>query len=384
MAGKFYLCGDLLFKIMTQSKHQKNVRIAITHGDFNGISYEIIMKALKDNRLLELFTPVIYGLPKVMGFHRKNMNLNDFNYHVIKNADQITHNKVNMISMSNDELKIEFGKQTQLAGQMALKALEAAITDIKKNRIDVMVTAPINKAGIHSEDFPFAGHTEYLTQRFHAEESLMLLVANQLRVATVTNHIPVKEISGKLSVDLIYRKLKILNESLQKDFLIDKPKIAVLGLNPHAGDNGLIGSEEKEIIQVVLDKAEKVGILAFGPYPADGFFGMESYNKFDAVLGMYHDQVLVPFKLLAVENGVNFTAGLPYVRTSPDHGTAYEIAGKFEASETSMRQALYLAKDIYNNRKKWEEMNANPLPFGQEERNNRYSKSDSEVDSMAD
>ncbi|MBN2638276.1 MAG: 4-hydroxythreonine-4-phosphate dehydrogenase PdxA [Bacteroidales bacterium] len=369
---------------MTQSEHQEIVRIAITHGDFNGISYEIIVKALNDARLLEMFTPVVYGLPKVMGYHRKNMNLTDFNYQMIDHAGQIAPQRINMVSMSNDEFKIEFGKQSNVAGQMALKALEAAIADLKNNLVDVMVTAPINKAGIHSQDFPFAGHTEYLTQRFHAEDSLMLLVTDDLRVATVTNHIPVKEISGRLSSDLIYRKLQILNESLQKDFLIYRPKIAVLGLNPHAGDNGLIGSEEKDIIHPVLQRAEKDGILAFGPYPADGFFGMGSYKNFDAVLGMYHDQVLVPFKLMGVEKGVNFTAGLPYVRTSPDHGTAYEIAGKFEASEESMRQALYLAVDIFNNRKKWAEMNANPLSFGQEDRSNRYSTSDSEVDSLAD
>ncbi|MBN2614794.1 MAG: 4-hydroxythreonine-4-phosphate dehydrogenase PdxA [Bacteroidales bacterium] len=369
---------------MTRSDHDEKVKIAITHGDFNGISYEIIIKALNDTRMLDLFTPVLYGLPKVMGYHRKNMKLNDFNYHVVDHAGQVAAQKVNVISMSNEELKIEFGQQSKTAGQMALKALEAAIADIKKGKVDVMVTAPINKAGIHSEEFPFAGHTEYLTQRFHADDSLMLLVADQLRVATVTNHIPVKEIAAQLTADLIFKKLSILNASLQKDFLIDRPKIAVLGLNPHAGDNGLIGSEEKEIIQKALDRAEKEGILAFGPFPTDGFFGMGAYRNYDAVLGMYHDQVLVPFKLMAVEKGVNYTAGLPYVRTSPDHGTAYEIAGKFEASEESMRQALYLAVDIFRNRQKWDEMNANPLAFGQEEKNNRYSASDSEVDSLAD
>lgn len=369
---------------MTRSESDNRVKIAITHGDFNGIGYEIIIKALNDTRMMDLFTPVVYGLPKVMGYHRKNMKLSDFNYHVVDHVDQVAAQKVNVIAMSNEELKIEFGQQSKIAGEMALKALEAAIADLKKGKVDVMVTAPINKAGIHSEEFPFAGHTEYLTQRFHAEDSLMLLVADQLRVATVTTHIPVKEIASSLSAELIYKKLSILNASLQKDFLIDRPKIAVLGLNPHAGDNGLIGSEEKEIIQKAMERAQKEGILAFGPFPADGFFGMSAYNNYDAVLGMYHDQVLVPFKLMAVEKGVNFTAGLPYVRTSPDHGTAYEIAGNFEASEESMRQAIYLAVDIHKNRMKWDEMNANPLTVGQEEKSNRYTSSDSEVDSLAD
>lgn len=369
---------------MTRSESDEKIKIAITHGDFNGISYEIIIKALNDTRMVDMYTPVVYGLPKVMGYHRKNMKLNDFNYHVVDHVEQVASQKVNLISMSNEELKIEFGQQSKTAGEMALKALEAAISDIKKGKVDVMVTAPINKAGIHSEEFPFAGHTEYLTQRFHADDSLMLLVADKLRVATATNHIPIKDVASRLTTDLIFNKLSILNASLQKDFLIDRPKIAVLGLNPHAGDNGLIGSEEQEVIQKALDQAQKGGILAFGPFPADGFFGVAAYKNYDAVLGMYHDQVLVPFKLMAVEKGVNFTAGLPYVRTSPDHGTAYEIAGRFEASEESMRQAIYLAVDIYKNRMKWEEMTANPLPFSQEGKGNRHASSDSEVDSLAD
>ena len=369
---------------MTNPEHDDKVRIAITHGDYNGISYEIMIKALNDSRLLDLFTPVIYGLPKVMGYHRKNMKMNDFNYHVVDDAQKIMSQKVNLISMSDDELKIEFGQQTKPAGEMALKALEASIADLKNNVVDVMVTAPINKAGIHSEDFPFAGHTEYLTKRFHADDSLMLLVSDNLRVATVTNHIPISEVSSRLTTDLILSKLRILNQSLQKDFLIDRPKIAVLGLNPHAGDRGLIGDEETNIIQKVLDHAREEEILAFGPFPADGFFGMGNYVHYDAVLGMYHDQVLIPFKLMAAETGVNFTAGLPVIRTSPDHGTAYEIAGRFEASATSMRRALYLAVDIFQNRKKWEEMNANPLSVGHHEKNHRVSSSDSEMDAMAD
>ncbi len=337
------------------------VRVGVTHGDFNGISYEIMIKSLMDNRLYELFTPVIYGLPRVMGFHKKSLRLQDLNYNIVSNSAKITDRKLNVLSLSDEEIKIEFGKSTKLAGEFAYKALEAAVKDLKDQKIDVLVTAPINKANIHSETFPFQGHTEYLTQRFGVEDTLMLMVSDRLKVGTVTNHLPIREVAENITEERILSKLRILGDALKKDFLIDKPKIAVLGLNPHAGDLGLIGTEDESVIHAAIIKAKKQGLLAFGPFPADGFFGTGNYAKFDAVLAMYHDQGLIPFKLLAEEGGVNYTAGLPVVRTSPDHGTAYDIAGKNMASPVSMRQAVYLALDIYKNRKKWETMHANPL-----------------------
>ncbi len=338
------------------------LRVGVTHGDFNGISYEVMIKALMDNRLYELFTPVIYGLPRVMGFHRKHLRLNDLNYNVVSNSARITDRKLNVVSLSDEEIKIAFGKSTKMAGEFAFQALEAAVKDLKDKQIDVLVTAPINKGNIHSEAFPFQGHTEYLTRRFDAEDSLMLMVSDQLKVGTVTNHLPVKEIAQNITEERVLSKLNILNGSLQKDFLISRPRIAVLGLNPHAGDNGLLGTEDESVIHSAIIKVKKQGMLAFGPFAADGFFGSGNYTRFDAVLAMYHDQGLVPFKILAENNGVNYTAGLPIVRTSPDHGTAYDIAGKNIASPSSLRHAVYLALDIYKNRQKWEAMNAHPLP----------------------
>ncbi len=348
---------------MKERLKEKNrpVRVGVTHGDFNGISYEIMIKALMDNRLYEMFTPVIYGLPRVIGYHRKQLRLTDLNYHVISNSSKIIDRKLNILSLSDEEIKIEFGKSTPLAGQFAYQALETAVKDIKNKKIDVLVTAPINKENIHSQDFPFQGHTEYLTNRFQVEDSLMLMVSDNLRVGTVTNHLPVKEVAQNITEEKLLSKLNILHESLKKDFLIERPKIAVLGLNPHAGDNGVIGTEDETIIHSTLIKVKKQGMLAFGPFAADGFFGSGKYTQFDAVLAMYHDQGLIPFKLLAEDGGVNYTAGLPIVRTSPDHGTAYDIAGKNLASPASMRQAVYLAINILRNRRQWETMHAHPL-----------------------
>lgn len=371
--------------MMTKTNREKSdkIRVAITHGDYNGISYEIIIKALSDNRLIDLFTPVVYGLPKVMGYHRKSMRTGDFNYQTIENAGEIDDQKINFVSVDDDEVKVEFGHSSQKAGAYAYQALEKAVADMKNGDIDVLVTAPINKSNIHSEAFNFAGHTEYLTDRFSAENSLMLMVSGNIRVATVTNHLPVREVADAISKELIINKLDILNKSLKKDFLIENPKIAVLGLNPHAGDKGLIGNEEEGVIQDALVEAKEMGILVFGPFPADGFFGTGAFQRYDAVLGMYHDQALVPFKLLASETGVNFTAGLPIVRTSPDHGTAYDIAGKFVASPVSLREAIYLAITIYRNREKWDKMNENPLTIkaGQ---NNKRRHADEGIENLAD
>ncbi len=351
---------------------ERKIRLAITHGDINGINYEIIIKAIKDNRLYELFTPIVYGLSKVVGYHRKNMNLSDFNYNVIKDARQAMTNHANIINISNEDVKIEYGKSTSLSGRLAYDALERAVTDLKEGKVDVLVTAPINKANIHSDKFPFPGHTEYLADRFKTEKYLMLMVNGNLRIATVTGHVPVNEISNNITEKLITDKLSVLKQSLQRDFIINAPKIAVLGLNPHAGDNGVIGDEDIRIIHSAILKAKKHGDLVYGPFPADGFFATEEYKKYDAVLAMYHDQGLIPFKILSMTSGVNFTAGLPIVRTSPDHGTAYNIAGKNIASFESLRHAIYLALDIYKNRKSFDKMHENTLDFNLSQDDNKY------------
>ncbi|HEY9114560.1 MAG TPA: 4-hydroxythreonine-4-phosphate dehydrogenase PdxA [Bacteroidales bacterium] len=362
-----------------ETDEAKPVRIGITHGDFNGISYEVILKALDDSRITELFTPVIYCIPKVLSYHRKNMNLEDFNYKIIQNTRQLDHKKINVVSLSNEEVKVEHGISNKIAGQFAFQALEAAVADLKDKLIDVLVTAPVNKANIQSENFNFPGHTEYLTERFGSTSSLMLLVHQKLRIGTITGHIPLNQVASSITEDLILSKITILDSSLKNDFGIQRPKIAILGLNPHAGDDGVIGDEEKRIIQPAIAAAKKQGFLVFGPFPADGFFGSDEYTKYDGILAMYHDQGLIPFKTLSFKSGVNFTAGLPIVRTSPAHGTAYEIAGKDLASPESIRQAMFLAIDIFRNRNSMEEMNANPLPSSSSnERNGRnYSDSDS-------
>lgn len=343
-------------------KDQK-IRVGITHGDLNGIGYEVIIKALNDARILELFTPVIYGLSRVLSYHRKSMNLNNFNFNIIKSGDQIHQNKINLVNLSNEEVKLEFGKSTQIAGKYAFDALEESVRALKAKRIDVVVTAPIDKSTIHSEQFNFPGHTEYYASSFQGNDHLMMMVNEQLRIATVTGHIPLKEVSETLSEALIYAKINTLEKSLIMDFGIEKPKIAILGLNPHAGEQGLLGNEDQLLIQPAVEKARAEGKLVFGPFPADGFFATE-YSKYDAILAMYHDQGLIPFKALAFDGGVNFTAGLSIVRTSPAHGTAYDKAGKNLASPKAMRQAMYLATDIFRNRLRYQEMTKDPLAFG--------------------
>lgn len=342
----------------------KKLHVGITHGDLNGIGYEVIIKALNDKRLLEMFTPVIYGLSKMLSYNRKNLNLNDFNYKVIRYADQSQNQKVNIVNLSNDEIKIEFGKSTKIAGNYAYTALEQSVQDLKEDKIDVLVTAPLDKSNIQSKEFTFPGHTEYLTERFGSQSALMLMVHDDLRIGTITGHIPLKDVPDTISEELILSKINILNASLIMDFGISKPKIAVLGINPHSGDKGVIGDEEKNVVIPALAKAKENGLVVNGPFPADGFFGSDEYKKYDAILAMYHDQGLIPFKALAFEGGVNFTAGLPIIRTSPAHGTAYDKAGKNISSCKSMREAIYLAIDIYRNRTNFEEMNDNPLPTG--------------------
>ncbi len=310
--------------------------------------------------MLDVCTPVVYGSSKLATTYRKALHINDFSFHQIKNIKEINHKKANLINCWEEEVEISFGESNAFGGKYALTSLEAATADLTAGNIDALVTAPINKDNIQSEEFDFAGHTEYLTDKFEGE-SLMLLVSDNLKVGVATNHIPINKVANTLSADNIFSKLKILNKSLVQDFCIDGPRIAVLGINPHAGDSGLIGKEEQDIIIPAINNAKSVGVSAFGPYPADGFFGSGNYKKFDAVLAMYHDQGLIPFKSLSFGDGTNFTAGLNIIRTSPDHGVAYEIAGQNKAEENSFRQAIYKACDIYKNRLLSEEINENPL-----------------------
>ncbi|AMM51965.1 4-hydroxythreonine-4-phosphate dehydrogenase [Rufibacter sp. DG15C] len=326
---------------------QKNkVRIGITIGDVSGIGPEVILKTLADNRVLHYCTPVIYGTAGAVNFYRKQLALENFSFQVISSADQAQPRKVNVLNCQEEELEFTPGKPSAATGTLARLALFKAAEDLKAGLIQAIVTAPIDKDNIQGEGFQFPGHTEFFTHYFDAPESLMFLVADKLRVATATGHMPLKEVASRITPELLIRKLTILDSSLRKDFGIQKPKIAVLGLNPHAGENGLLGTEEAEIIAPVIEQLKTKGNLVFGPFPADGFFGTRSYEKFDATLALYHDQGLIPFKTLAFERGVNFTAGLPVVRTSPDHGTAYNIAGQNKADETSFREALFAALDI--------------------------------------
>lgn len=341
---------------------QNKLRVAITHGDINGVGYEVIIKALSDQRITEICTPVVYGAAKVSGYYKKVLDVPNLQFNIIVSADGILPDRVNFVNCFDDELKVEIGKPSQVAGEASLKALEIAVNDLKEGKVDVLVTAPINKNTIQSDKFNFTGHTEYLQDRLGGEdEPLMILMNENLKVALVTTHDPIKDLSEKITKDLIIKKLNIFNNSLKKDFRLERPRIAVLSLNPHAGDGGLIGTEEKETIIPAIEEAYNSGLVCFGPYPADGFFGAALYKNFDGVLAMYHDQGLAPFKALSMDDGVNYTAGLEYVRTSPDHGTAYDIAGKSKASANSMRQAIYAAIDVYNNREMYAEMTANPL-----------------------
>ncbi len=347
---------------MTEQKSSHKLKVAITHGDINGISYEVIIKALSDNRIFDFCTPIIYGSPKVLAYHRKALRVGTFNVNNIRNTSEANPKRVNILNCVSDNVRVELGKSTEIAGESSLAALEHAINDLKNGKVDVLVTAPINKKNIQSEKFHFAGHTEYLQTEFEAEDSLMFLVSEKLKVGVVTGHVPIVDVPKLLTQELIMSKIRLMHNSLVQDFGINKPRIAVLGLNPHAGDNGLIGQEELETIIPALEQARKENILAIGPFSPDGIFGSSQYAEFDAILAMYHDQGLSPFKALAFEYGVNFTAGLSVVRTSPDHGTAYEIAGKRQASEVSLREAIYLACEVYNKRLDYAELTQNPLP----------------------
>jgi len=319
-------------------------------GDFNGIGPEVIIKTLADNRIQNYCIPVIYGSGHLLNKMRKRLAIESFSFQQLKTAENLETKRVNVINCWDEDYELNLGTPTPESGKAALKSLQAACHDLKTGLIDGLVTAPIDKDNIQADDFHFPGHTEFLTSYFNAPESLMFLVSEKLRVATVTGHIPLKDVVHKLTPELLILKTTLLLSSLQKDFGIQKPRVALLGFNPHAGENGLLGKEEEEIIIPAMRHLKNQGHLVFGPYPADGFFGTGHYRQVDAVLAMYHDQGLIPFKTLAFETGVNFTAGLPIVRTSPDHGTAYDIAGKNMAHETSFREALFLACDIIRKR----------------------------------
>lgn len=342
-------------------EENRKIKVGITHGDINGVGYEVILKTFSDPTMFELCTPVIYGSPKVATYHRKAMDIQT-NFTIINSANDALNDRLNILSCTEDEVKVELTKPTQEAGKAALAALERALQDYREGLIDVLVTAPINKHTIQSDSFHFPGHTEYIEERVgDGQKALMILLKDDFRVALVTGHIPIKDIASTLTKELIMEKTSIFHRSLKQDFGIDNPRIAIFSLNPHAGDNGVIGTEEQEIIIPAIKEMVAKGMQCFGPYPADGFMGSGNFCRFDGILAMYHDQGLAPFKALAMDEGVNFTAGLPIVRTSPAHGTAYDIAGQGVASESSFRQAIYTAIDVCRNRQVEKEIHARPL-----------------------
>jgi 4-hydroxythreonine-4-phosphate dehydrogenase len=340
---------------------KKTILAGISQGDINGIGYEVIIKALSDPAINDLCTPIVYGSPKVAAYHRKALNVNNFSFNNIRISEEAHSKKANMINCLDDNIRVELGKSTPQGGEAAIISMEKAVEDLIAGKIDVLITAPIDKHNVQSANFKYAGHTDYLKEKAGADEALMFMISESMRIGIATDHVPLKKVSELITLDLLMKKIRLMNQSLILDFGIRRPKIAVLGLNPHAGDNSLLGSEEAEIITPAIQKAQKEGILAFGPFPSDGFFGAGSFTKFDGILAMYHDQGLTPFKALSFDSGVNFTAGLSFVRTSPVHGTAFDIAGKGEASENSFRQAIYLACDIFRNRETYAEISKNPL-----------------------
>lgn len=337
--------------------------IGISIGDLNSIAPEVVLKSLHDHRILDYCVPVIYASVKSVNYWKKLLNLSDLQLNYIRSIDQANHRKINLLSVWEEEIEIKPGESSEQMGDYAFRSLEAACTDVLNGSLQGLVTAPLNKNTVNRENRPFSGHTEYLAERAEAE-SLMVLAGEDLRVALITGHIPISEVSGKLSIDLVKNKIRLFAKALRTDFGINHPKIGVLGLNPHAGDNGLLGKEEQEILIPAIESLEEEsGYLAMGPYPADGFFGSGQYRKFDGILAVYHDQGLIPFKSVAFHDGVNITCGLPFVRTSPDHGTAYSLSGKNQANPESFRNALFSAIDLIAQRQRSEEIGANPLPL---------------------
>ena len=340
-------------------KKAENIIVGISIGDLNGIGSEVILKTFEDTRMLELCTPVIFANVKIVSFLKKELKL-DVAIHGIDKLEQLVVGKINVLNVWREGVNLEFGKNDDVVGSYAIKSFVAATKALKEGLVDVLVTAPINKYNIQSEEFKFPGHTDYLDKELEGD-ALMLMVQDNLRVGLITDHVPVNEVAKHLNEKLISSKIKTIIQTLKQDFEIEKPKVAVLGLNPHSGDNGVIGQEEEKIIKPALKKLFEAGNMVFGPFPADGFFGSAQYEKYDAVIATYHDQGLIPFKTLSFGNGVNYTAGLNKIRTSPDHGTAYEIAGKGVANHESFKEAVYLAIDIYNKRNDYQELIKNPL-----------------------
>lgn len=340
-------------------KNSENIIVGISIGDLNGIGSEVVLKTFEDQRMLELCTPVVYANAKIISFIRKSL---DINIHIngIDNINQLVPGKFNVLNVWKEGVNIDYGKEDENVGSYAVKSFKAATEALKFNEIDVLVTAPINKSSVQSEGFSFPGHTDYLNQELEGD-ALMLMISGGLRVGLLTDHIPVNKVANEISIDSIKKKVNIIKDTLIKDFKINKPKIAVLGLNPHSGDNGVIGDEEVKIIAPAVKELFNEGVMVFGPYSSDGFFGSNQHKKFDAVLAMYHDQGLIPFKTLSFGKGVNYTAGLEKIRTSPDHGTAFEIAGKGIADFESFKEAVYLSIDVYNNRNEYLGLTANPL-----------------------
>lgn len=339
---------------------QKNLKIGISIGDINGIGLEVVLKTFKDRRMLDICTPIIFGSTKLINDYKKTLSLENVSFHSIKNIDQAKNKKINVLECWNENVSLNLGENNENGGKYAFISLKKASAELVNNTIDALVTAPINKKNIQSDSFSFPGHTEYLADK-KKEDVLMLMTTDSLKVGVVTSHIPLEKVAENISEESILQKLNLFHRSLIKDFGIRKPKIAILGLNPHAGDSGILGKEEGKVIVPTIEKAKENNILAFGPYAADSFFGSSLMKKFDGVLAMYHDQGLIPFKTISFGQGVNYSAGLSFVRTSPDHGTAYDIAGKNIADESSFREAIYLACDIARKRKEFERLNANVL-----------------------
>lgn len=344
-------------------KKEENIIVGISIGDLNGIGPEVVLKTFQDARMLEFCTPVIFASAKTVSFYKNHLNL-DVNFNGINQLNQIVSGKINVFNAWNENVKIEFGVESPKIGTFAIKSLEAATKALKNDNIDVLVTAPINKHNIQSKDFNFPGHTDYLAKELQGD-SLMFMVTETLRVGLLTDHVPVKDVSKHISKKLIVNKINTVYNSLQKDFKIGKPKIAVLGINPHTGDNGVIGKEDDNVMRPTLKQIKDSGKLVFGPYAADSFFGSDNYQKFDTIIASYHDQGLIPFKTLSFGKGVNFTAGLNKIRTSPDHGTAYEIAGKGIADESSFKEAVFMALKLFKNRLEYDELHKNPLKVPQ-------------------
>ncbi len=342
--------------------------IGISIGDLNGISIEVILKTFRDERMYDICTPIIYGSSKAISYHKNILKEPDFKFNLITSADQAQEKTLNIINCWQETININIGTADKNSGSYVLKALHAVADDAIRQHIDAVITAPVNKSVLDTPQEPFLGQTEFFAKKCNHTQNLMFLVSERMKVGLVTNHVPVSEIAAQISKEKVIQKINLINEALRRDFLIERPKIAVLALNPHAGDDGLIGKEDDTVLRPALEQAKQAGMLAFGPYAADGFFGTGIYKEFDAVLAMYHDQGLIPFKLLSFGFGVNYTAGLPFVRTSPDHGTAYDIAGKGIAKHDSFRQAVFEAIDIVNNRRSYDAMHANSLKRTQLER----------------